>query len=1519
MKSHAVRRGLVLATTLLMLFGTLNAAWAWTISGTIYNGSNPLPDAKVTAYNATDQSEVGSNSTDASGHYSITVSNGSYNLSIAPSLASGLANSVVNGIAVTGADVLQNVILVQEANLLSGTVRNSAGAPASNIRLKVNDQASNTPIANILSDANGHYSVPLASGTYEIDVQYAYGLASSIATPKTFYIQPMVQNLQVAGNTTRDLTMPFVTLSGKTTDASGAAIPGVLVKVDQFWSDNSSGAYTYKQVITDTTSDASGAYSLTLIGGASYTIALTPPMNSNFANTAIGNTVINSDVSLNLVVDLKNVLSGVVRNPGGAPASNIRLKIFYQAGTTLAADLLTDVNGQYSVPLASGAYKINLEYSYGKVSSVPAPKTFYIQPLASNIQVTGATSRDLTAPFATLSGKTTDANGIAVPGVKVGVNQYWSDTSSGAYTFKQVITDSTSDASGNYSIALFAGGTYIVALTPPAGSNFANTVLSNIVVTADTARDLVVSSKYLLSGVVRNLSGAPVSNISLSINEQVTDTLVTSIVTDAGGHYSASLAPGSYEIDVKYAYGLVSSAPAPRIFYIQPMVRNIQIAGATTRDLTLPFVTLSGSTTDSNGVAVPGVQVKVDHFWSDTSSGDYTYKQVITEATSNAAGTYSITLIAGGSYSITIIPPAGSGFAQTVLNNQLVAQDTLQNIILVMPDTAAPLILSDPKVSSRTDTTATVEWQTNEPAKGGISYGTSNPPGTKVAETSYQAGHSLPLAGLSPNTTYYLQVSASDASGNGPTLSKVIGFRTDPTPDHTPPLILTATFSSITHTSAVVQWTTDEPSTGAVVFGLSTIPNQTLADATLATSHRLTLSGLTPETVYYFQATATDAAGNGPTVTPVIYFRTVKLPDNTPPVILEGPMAVDISDTGATIIWTTDEPASSGVSWNDGTAYGVMFDAGLTTSHSVRLAGLSASTRYFFTVSSKDAFDNGRLGEVASFTTLPAPDTKAPVVTLAPVVKNVNHQMALIYWETDEPADSVIEYGTTGALGTTDAHAGLLTKHNRPLTGLEAGTLYYFRVLASDVAGNGPTASQIYSFTTDLLPNSKAPVITSAPEIVYASEKAATVYFETDTPCDTVVEYGEGSSITNSTSNGEKVNKHQATITNLNPNTAYGVQVSCTDLAGKTVTAAAGKPVARLALNLVSIMSDALVNVATGGITGVLTWSTADKIAPVITSAPTATALAPYQATIVWSTDKIADSKVTYNQSSLTLFVTTGDIPQVFDHSVVLTNLTPNTTYQYTVKSVDPSGNPVASSSYSFTTPLTQDGSCGSASGGTFSETPAVNLCTTGTPTGMSGAGPWSWSCAGVHGGAAANCAASFPSPQILHLTVSGTGSGSVVSTPSGIAGNVGGSASFPFGTSVALHAGAADFSLFTGWLGDCSPNASGDCAVVMDAARSVTATFDKDLAHLTRMGDTEPFAYYPTLQGAYAMAPAGGTVLASGAVFVENLVADLAKEVVLKGGYSPGYGGHSGTTVLKGTLKIRKGILTVEKLSVRQ
>jgi photosystem II stability/assembly factor-like uncharacterized protein len=79
--------------------------------------------------------------------------------------------------------------------------------------------------------------------------------------------------------------------------------------------------------------------------------------------------------------------------------------------------------------------------------------------------------------------------------------------------------------------------------------------------------------------------------------------------------------------------------------------------------------------------------------------------------------------------------------------------------------------------------------------------------------------------------------------------------------------------------------------------------------------------------------------------------------------------------------------------------------------------------------------------------------------------------------------------------------------------------------------------------------------------------------------------------------------------------------------------------------------------------------------------------------------------------------------------------------------------------------------------------------------------------------------------PRTLTVSKSGSGSGTVTSTPAGISCGTTCSAGFAEGTIVTLTASPAGGSVsFTGWSGACS--GTGSCVVTMDAAKSVTATF---------------------------------------------------------------------------------------------
>jgi Divergent InlB B-repeat domain len=78
-----------------------------------------------------------------------------------------------------------------------------------------------------------------------------------------------------------------------------------------------------------------------------------------------------------------------------------------------------------------------------------------------------------------------------------------------------------------------------------------------------------------------------------------------------------------------------------------------------------------------------------------------------------------------------------------------------------------------------------------------------------------------------------------------------------------------------------------------------------------------------------------------------------------------------------------------------------------------------------------------------------------------------------------------------------------------------------------------------------------------------------------------------------------------------------------------------------------------------------------------------------------------------------------------------------------------------------------------------------------------------------------------------LNVDTDGEGSGGVISDPSGINCGQDCAQEFPAGKQVVLTARPSKGSIFAGFSGDCS--GTDQCTVIMNAARSVTATFEPD------------------------------------------------------------------------------------------
>jgi uncharacterized repeat protein (TIGR02543 family) len=126
----------------------------------------------------------------------------------------------------------------------------------------------------------------------------------------------------------------------------------------------------------------------------------------------------------------------------------------------------------------------------------------------------------------------------------------------------------------------------------------------------------------------------------------------------------------------------------------------------------------------------------------------------------------------------------------------------------------------------------------------------------------------------------------------------------------------------------------------------------------------------------------------------------------------------------------------------------------------------------------------------------------------------------------------------------------------------------------------------------------------------------------------------------------------------------------------------------------------------------------------------------------------------------------------------------------------------------------------------------------TSTFTGWGGACSGIGTCAVTMDSAKSVTATFAPIPQFsLTVTKAGDGTGTVTSSPAGIACGADCSESYSAGKRVSLSARADTNSLFTGWSGACSGTSS-TCTVTMDAAKSVTATFvAKQLLTVVKMG----------------------------------------------------------------------------------
>ncbi|MGD0797327.1 MAG: fibronectin type III domain-containing protein, partial [Acidobacteriaceae bacterium] len=211
-------------------------------------------------------------------------------------------------------------------------------------------------------------------------------------------------------------------------------------------------------------------------------------------------------------------------------------------------------------------------------------------------------------------------------------------------------------------------------------------------------------------------------------------------------------------------------------------------------------------------------------------------------------------------------------------------------------------------------------WSTDVPATAQLAYGTTKALGQlSPLQTAMTASHGVTLTGLISGTTYYFVAQSIGADG-ATGYSAVMSFTTTGTAPAGPPVISNVAVSSITNTSATITWTTDQASSSLVNFGATTgYGSASPLNPTLVTSHSVTLTGLTLGTTYDFDVVSVNSGAMSSISGNSSFLTTSVVP--LPPVISNVAVS-SITNTSATITWTTDQASSSLVNFGTTTGYG---------------------------------------------------------------------------------------------------------------------------------------------------------------------------------------------------------------------------------------------------------------------------------------------------------------------------------------------------------------------------------------------------------------------------------------------------------------------------------------------------------------------------------------------------------------------------------------------------------------------